>query len=137
MLPLSIAWPCYPCYLTFLSVVLLSRVPVVVNSSATTYESVFFKTATLRKPCASRMVTRSTYDDTTGSDAMDRTLRSATTEQNKGMGGEGAYSFVACLSHLTIDHASLSRRRRGDAVGGVFGVSVDVPVGCCLDGISY
>ena len=22
----------------------------------------------------------------------------------------GAYSFVACLSHLTIDHASLSRR---------------------------
>ena len=27
-----------------------------------------------------------------------------------GGGGEGAYSFVACLSHLTIDHASLSRR---------------------------
>ena len=25
-------------------------------------------------------------------------------------GGEGAYSFVACLSHLTVDHASLSRR---------------------------
>ena len=24
--------------------------------------------------------------------------------------GEGAYSFVACLSHLTVDHASLSRR---------------------------
>ena len=24
--------------------------------------------------------------------------------------GGGAYSFVACLSHLTIDHASLSRR---------------------------
>ena len=23
---------------------------------------------------------------------------------------EGAYSFVACLSHLTIDHAFLSRR---------------------------
>ena len=26
-----------------------------------------------------------------------------------GIGG-GGYSFVACLSHLTIDHASLSRR---------------------------
>ena len=25
-------------------------------------------------------------------------------------GGGGAYSFVACLCHLTIDHASLSRR---------------------------
>ena len=25
-------------------------------------------------------------------------------------GWGGAYSFVACLSHLTIDHASLSRR---------------------------
>ena len=25
-------------------------------------------------------------------------------------GGGGVYSFVACLSHLTIDHASLSRR---------------------------
>ena len=25
-------------------------------------------------------------------------------------GGKEAYSFVACLSHLTIDHASLSRR---------------------------
>ena len=24
--------------------------------------------------------------------------------------GGGAYSFVACLGHLTIDHASLSRR---------------------------
>ena len=24
--------------------------------------------------------------------------------------GGGAYSFVACLSHSTIDHASLSRR---------------------------
>ena len=24
--------------------------------------------------------------------------------------GEGGYSFVACLSHLTIDHASFSRR---------------------------
>ena len=24
-----------------------------------------------------------------------------------------AYSFLACLSHLTIDHASLSRRRAG------------------------
>ena len=29
--------------------------------------------------------------------------------QKVGRGGE-AYSFVACLSHLTIDHASLSRR---------------------------
>ena len=27
-----------------------------------------------------------------------------------GRGGGGAYSFVACLCHLTIDHASLSRR---------------------------
>ena len=27
-----------------------------------------------------------------------------------GEGGGGAYSFVACLSNLTIDHASLSRR---------------------------
>ena len=27
-----------------------------------------------------------------------------------GTGGGAAYSFVACLSHLTIDHASLSRR---------------------------
>ena len=26
------------------------------------------------------------------------------------VGGRGTYSFVACLSHLTIDHASLSRR---------------------------
>ena len=25
-------------------------------------------------------------------------------------GGGGAFSFVACLSHVTIDHASLSRR---------------------------
>ena len=25
----------------------------------------------------------------------------------------GGYSFVVCLSHLTIDHASLSRRARG------------------------
>ena len=27
-----------------------------------------------------------------------------------GGGGEGAYLFVACLRHLTIDHASFSRR---------------------------
>ena len=27
-----------------------------------------------------------------------------------GEGGRGAYSFVACLSHLTNEHASLSRR---------------------------
>ena len=33
-------------------------------------------------------------------------------------GGERAYSFVACLSHLTIDHASLSRRSEGRARGG-------------------
>ena len=26
-------------------------------------------------------------------------------------GGGGAYSYVACLSRLTIDHASFSRRR--------------------------
>ena len=24
--------------------------------------------------------------------------------------GKGPYSFVACVSHLTIDHASISRR---------------------------
>ena len=29
------------------------------------------------------------------------------------MGVGGAYSFVACLSHLTIDHAALSRRSTG------------------------
>ena len=28
----------------------------------------------------------------------------------EGGGGGRAYSFVACLNHLTIDHASLSRR---------------------------
>ena len=27
-----------------------------------------------------------------------------------GAGGGGAYPFVACLSHMTIDHASLLRR---------------------------
>ena len=32
----------------------------------------------------------------------------------KGRGEGGAYSFVACLSHLTIDRASLSKRRRGE-----------------------
>ena len=31
-------------------------------------------------------------------------------------GGEGVYSLVACLCHLTIDHASLSR---GGEEGGV------------------
>ena len=30
----------------------------------------------------------------------------------------GAYSFVACLSHLTIDHASLSRRSTAEVGGG-------------------
>ena len=30
----------------------------------------------------------------------------------------GVYSFVACLNHLTIDHASLSRRRAAAAAGG-------------------
>ena len=30
--------------------------------------------------------------------------------QTGGGEGGGAYSFVACLGHLTIDHASLSRR---------------------------
>ena len=38
-------------------------------------------------------------------------------------GGEGACSFVACLSHLAIDDASLSRRstsrREGGGGGGV------------------
>ena len=39
-------------------------------------------------------------------------------EEGRGEGREGgerggAYSFVACLSHLTIDHASLSRRSTG------------------------
>ena len=28
------------------------------------------------------------------------------------------YSFVACLSHLTIDHATLSRRSKGGREGG-------------------
>ena len=31
-------------------------------------------------------------------------------EGRGGGGAEGGYLFVACLSHLTIDHASLSRR---------------------------
>ena len=31
-------------------------------------------------------------------------------EGGAGGGGRGAYSFVACLSHLTTDHAFLSRR---------------------------
>ena len=32
-------------------------------------------------------------------------------------GGGGAYSFIACLSHLIIDHAPLSRRRKGGERG--------------------
>ena len=31
-------------------------------------------------------------------------------DAGEGSGGGMAYLFVACLSHLTIDHASLSRR---------------------------
>ena len=48
-----------------------------------------------------------------------------------GGGGGRAYSFVACLSHLTIDHTSLSRRSTGgersrEQVGdGGGGVKVD------------
>ena len=39
----------------------------------------------------------------------------------RGTGGGGAYSFVACLCHLTIDHASFSRRSTtGDREGGIF-----------------
>ena len=49
---------------------------------------------------------------------IDRRLYNARTEHvgfapiKQGHGGAGAvgYSFVACLSRLTIDHASLSRR---------------------------
>ena len=33
----------------------------------------------------------------------------------RGWGREGAYSFVACLCNLTVDHASLSRRGGGKA----------------------
>ena len=29
-------------------------------------------------------------------------------------GREGAYSFVACRGHLTIDHPSISRRTKGE-----------------------
>ena len=35
-------------------------------------------------------------------------------------GGGGVYSFVACLSHLTVDHSTLSRRStvpRGLSIG--------------------
>ena len=32
-------------------------------------------------------------------------------DKGGGRGRAGAYSFVACLSHLTIEHASLSRWR--------------------------
>ena len=38
-----------------------------------------------------------------------------------GGAGGGAYSFVACLSHLTIDHASLSRRSTVPLAGGAGG----------------
>ena len=31
-------------------------------------------------------------------------------EAGEGGGGGGGYSFVACLNHLAIDHASLPRR---------------------------
>ena len=47
----------------------------------------------------------------------------------KGVGG-GAYSFVACRSHFTIEYASLSRRSRREGGGEVtldrlwFGASV-------------
>ena len=44
---------------------------------------------------------------------VDGPRRDAHTQVRRAAGGGwggGAYSFVACLSHLTIDHASLSRR---------------------------
>ena len=31
-----------------------------------------------------------------------------------GLGGGGGFSFDACLSHLTIDHAFLSTRHKGN-----------------------
>ena len=45
-------------------------------------------------------------------------------EERGEAGRGGAYSFVACLSHLTIDHASLSRRTTdlGDGKGGVYAI---------------
>ena len=36
--------------------------------------------------------------------------------EKRGRGGGDAYSFVACLSHLTVDHASHSRRRGGGGI---------------------
>ena len=49
------------------------------------------------------------------------------------LGGGGGYSFVACLSHLTIDHASLSRRRGGGVVvvGLLLVILILIP-GSCL-----
>ena len=46
------------------------------------------------------------------SDAKTRNTQGSRTYQRSwaGKGGRGGYSFVACLSYLTIDHASLSRR---------------------------
>ena len=38
--------------------------------------------------------------------------------RERARGGRGAYSFVACLSHLTIDHASPHPFRDGARVGG-------------------
>ena len=37
-------------------------------------------------------------------------------EKGKGGAGGGGVSFSACLSHLTIDHISLSRRSKGSGV---------------------
>ena len=46
--------------------------------------------------------------------------RASVGQTGRGRGGGGAYSCVACLSHLTINHAaSLSRRGRGRGGGGV------------------
>ena len=41
------------------------------------------------------------------------TVRFGVVGWENGLGGGGAYSFAACVSRLTIDHASLSRRSTG------------------------
>ena len=42
----------------------------------------------------------------------------------------GGFSFVACLTHLTIDHASLSRRNTGRGVGA--GSCVNIACACLM-----
>ena len=41
------------------------------------------------------------------------TLEVGKVDEGRGGGGGGAYSFAACRSPLTIDHASPSRRSAG------------------------